>query len=411
MFMKKSLLSLCTCLIGWSALAQDFNLSGTISNQFDGTPVSGQGVYVVADPSPTLPDSALWGGPGVYFFSDLITDFNGAYQVDIPGAAIPGTPLNIWILTDSCATQIVRSLSNNNGSLNAAAENFVQCHNGYQTCSATFSAIDSLHTGNLLFEAYNPSLGAVYSWDFGDGTTASGVDLIDPSHPFAPGIYDVTLNVYNFNIGCNATHTETIEIVSASCVADFIDVTPLDVIDTLYLMNNSSYSPTQVCTWDFGDGTILTGATPYHIYSGPGTYQICLTIDDGAGCTDTYCMTIVLLQMGTDGQRSGIPVIFLPVGGSAALGVDEELENLQMQVFPNPASDEINLSWTNELVGLTIVEIIDLTGRVIFSNTHTLSSGTQQISLELDDVTAGTYSVSIKHVESGVGSSMLFIKK
>ncbi len=41
--------------------------------------------------------------------------------------------------------------------------------------------------------------------------------------------------------------------------------------------------------WSWGDGTSSTGATPSHIYSTPGYYNICLTITDANGCTGMYC--------------------------------------------------------------------------------------------------------------------------
>lgn len=43
--------------------------------------------------------------------------------------------------------------------------------------------------------------------------------------------------------------------------------------------------------WSFGDGTYSQEQSPYHYFSGPGTYEVCLTVT-GYNCTDTYCQTI-----------------------------------------------------------------------------------------------------------------------
>ncbi|MBP6575472.1 MAG: PKD domain-containing protein, partial [Flavobacteriales bacterium] len=40
-------------------------------------------------------------------------------------------------------------------------------------------------------------------------------------------------------------------------------------------------------TWDFGDGTTSTDPFPTHTYASGSAYLLCLTIADGAGCTDT----------------------------------------------------------------------------------------------------------------------------
>jgi PKD repeat protein len=266
-----------------------------------------------------------------------------------------------------------------------------------------------MHTGNVIFDAYNPTPGATYTWDFGDGTSASGVDLLHVSHNYAPGTYVVTLTKYNFSIGCSATVSNTIEVVPGTCIADFINVTPPDVIDTLYLANNSTYSPTMTFTWDFGDGTILTGPNPYHIYGSSGTYNVCLTISDASGCLDTYCMVFTISLMSGNGERSGFPVIFLPLVYGSALGVEDDSQKVDFSVYPNPAKDNLMISFGTNFPEQADVQIYDLSGRVIktFSVHHIAGSGV----INLEGVAAGTYSISITDKVSGSTSSVLFVKE
>ena len=42
-------------------------------------------------------------------------------------------------------------------------------------------------------------------------------------------------------------------------------------------------------SWDFGDGATSTEANPSHTYADPIVYEVCLTVEDDAGCTSTFC--------------------------------------------------------------------------------------------------------------------------
>ena len=47
--------------------------------------------------------------------------------------------------------------------------------------------------------------------------------------------------------------------------------------------------------WDFGDGTThATTASPSHTYAAPGTYNVKLTVTDGAGLTGTKTVAVTV---------------------------------------------------------------------------------------------------------------------
>ncbi len=60
--------------------------------------------------------------------------------------------------------------------------------------------------------------------------------------------------------------------------------------------------------WDFGDGTTSGVFHPLHEYEAFGTYVVCLTVSDGAGCSDTYCDTVeVIPQCVADFEFTYVP--------------------------------------------------------------------------------------------------------
>jgi len=125
---------------------------------------------------------------------------------------------------------------------------------------------------------------AGYQWLFGDST---GSALPNPTHTYLQqGTYDVTLITTNTN-GC----TDTLKQKA------FINLTPPDVkiaglpltgcapvvFTPVYTVN--SLLPITAYSWDFGDGTTSSSASPTHTYNTPGSYTVSLTYTTSDGCT------------------------------------------------------------------------------------------------------------------------------
>jgi len=65
-----------------------------------------------------------------------------------------------------------------------------------------------------------------------------------------------------------------------------------------------------IVSWDwlFGDGSVSYAQNPTHVYTNPGTYNVCLTITSqgmGMYCIDTACYTIVVLPATQQYQLGG----------------------------------------------------------------------------------------------------------
>ena len=77
-----------------------------------------------------------------------------------------------------------------------------------------------------------------------------------------------------------------------------------------------------------------------------------------------------------------------------ALGLDVvEAEN-EFQVYPNPATENVSISF-NALDADYSVSIIDLTGRIVISNNYTNLVGNQVLSIPVTGLLAGNYIIRI----------------
>jgi len=186
-----------------------------------------------------------------------------------------------------------------------------------------------------------PPLSAVSAiWDFGDGTpTQNG-----PSHSYAaPGTYTITVT-FTYSDGCTKTITQTIEIICCNNI-NFSIPNPTQCIETDMTFELNVNVDPAIVSWDFGDGTIVTGVlNPTHQYAAYGTYTVELTVDYGNGCTVIVPQTISLTEDKCCGEILGIQIggncqiaNDLVVNGNFNLGNTGFTTNMTLtNNFPNP---------------------------------------------------------------------------
>jgi PKD repeat protein len=119
---------------------------------------------------------------------------------------------------------------------------------------------------------FNPAMNNAlsYHWSFGDNTYST---YQWPNHPYlSPGTYNACLTVYTSTDTC--TWCDSIVIDSFYCNTHFAYYgwgNP----DSLHFYPTGNYATSYL--WDFGDSQSSTLQFPWHQFSGPGTYNVCLT--------------------------------------------------------------------------------------------------------------------------------------
>lgn len=160
---------------------------------------------------------------------------------------------------------------------------------GGGNCSPFFFSIPTGPTSYQFVSDSSNGPGTSYSWSFGDGTGSSSPN---PQHTYASsGVYIVCLTVADSSIGCTATFCDSVYVGNApGCFADFSY--GLTALGDVQFVNFSFGSAPLSYLWDFGDGNTSTQQDPSHTYANPGTYNVCLTIFDNAGCGDSVCYPV-----------------------------------------------------------------------------------------------------------------------
>jgi PKD repeat protein len=123
-----------------------------------------------------------------------------------------------------------------------------------------------------------------YDWDFGDGATARGRDVV---HAYAKsGIYTARLTVTDDSgLGNAPASIERRIVVNEPPVAAAGPDQHVTASVVSFDASKSVDSDGEIATflWDFGDGQSAAGARVAHTYRSPGEYRVQLKIADDAG--------------------------------------------------------------------------------------------------------------------------------
>jgi PKD repeat protein len=196
-----------------------------------------------------------------------------------------------------------------------------------------------------------------YSWSTGANT--SFINVVES------GVYSVS--VTDPTGKCTSVDSVDVEVL-ANPEAGFIgqrDFLTLTTTDTSKFAENYY--------WEFGDGATSTAQSPIHIYSSEGNYDVMMAVDNFCG-TDTVFNTFYMA----------------PTSVSEGLSNDRDVT-----IYPNPSSSNINVSFSKGFDDGSI-QLIDITGKVIFTDNITVASG-ESLTYNVSDYSKGVYTLKVSH--------------
>jgi hypothetical protein len=145
-------------------------------------------------------------------------------------------------------------------------------------------------------------------------------------------------------------------------------------IDQAIVEFSASENVNAVYTWNFGDGTILTGnSSATHAFMQPGIYTVTLSIDN-SGCVFTTSTEIVVTDV--------------------ILGMSELANSNDIISFPNPANEQVNIFKSSS--ESASFEMTDVSGKVVL----TVELNNKLNNINTSQLAPGVYTGTMKQNDS-----------
>jgi gliding motility-associated-like protein len=207
--------------------------------------------------------------PDYFWWPDIVIEDGGYVDVEVHTTDVNG-----------CSTDLIY-------------EDVIHVSSNPDFASFNVTTIDACNGVNLSFAPELENLTS-WQWIFSDGGISNNEN---PTHAFPPPFnynqpLTATLTATD-SLGCSSTVTQEIDIILPPTVNFIAASDPSCAGDEVHFVNYSSGPIGTTYFWDFGDPASSENYSdedaPSHVYAGNGTYEVCLSADNGAGCVRTYC--------------------------------------------------------------------------------------------------------------------------
>ena len=220
-------------------------------------------------------------------------------------------------------------------------------------------------------------------WEFGDGNSIE--NPLGPHIQYlytAPGIYNVKVTATN---GCGETVKNTKLYVEPGPTVDFsASKTQIIKGETVSFTNQSSGAVESIWVFDLDENDTTSVVSPTRKYDDVGVYTVTLFALNEFGCWDTLTKTITVTNAG---------------------GFVNENGTIILEVYPNPSNGNFTIK-TNEVSQNAVLQLIDLTGKVLY--TKNLVAGRQSLVIEATHLPQATYIIRLQ-TDKTVHTGRIFI--
>jgi hypothetical protein len=325
------------------------------------------------------------------FNGGVNTQTNVQYNVNINGGAFTGSSPSTAIVSLDTMTLTVGTAFTP-----ASLAAYTVVH------SITADSTDDIPTNNVVGNTAFSVTNYIYARDNGTaaGSTSNGTDGFEVGNLFDI-VAPQTLKAVDVRLlgGANGTVVGTevfVKIYSIDANGDFAF--------------ESESDPVIVVAGDLNTNKTFVLSMPVNMVA--GTYlAVCGAYSQGlkvvnAGTTDPQTSFFLDLFDNTWYYQTAIPYVRLNF--SPTIGLDENSANLNSMIYPNPADGILNIKLQSETQTAVSVSILDNTGKEVLSS-NTDFNGTETMSLNIENLSAGIYSVRLASETSVVTTK--FVKK
>jgi hypothetical protein len=90
-----------------------------------------------------------------------------------------------------------------------------------------------------------------------------------------------------------------------------------------------------------------------------------------------------------------------------SVSVSENIAFADLNVFPNPTSEILNIEFGQEMSDLIQIDLYDLTGKKVMSSQNNVSAGNNFLQINIAELESGIYFLNMNNTVSSVSISVI----
>ncbi|MDO9000113.1 MAG: T9SS type A sorting domain-containing protein [Bacteroidota bacterium] len=225
----------------------------------------------------------------------------------------------------------------------------------------------------------------------------------------SPNVLEITKMLIKNNATITQTFNVTRTIISQSPMLD--QTIAANAPTTYFCFGFNCFTP-PVSTPSSADYTILlaSGQTsttfPFADNTKDNGQPFSIDLEEGPS-TGSY---VVKYKVFNVANANDTLAFFLGYNQPLGLRHNNETSSFSLNVFPNPAIDNVNVTVNSNDVNDITLKIMNVMGQVVYSNLYKLTTGTNTINFESKNLSSGIYNVIVESNEIKKSTKLIITK-